>query len=203
MTKVVDTFTHYEMLIDENNDPVHDSEILRLYMTNWDGPLFYKALELDEEKNVLEVGIGTGRVAKSVLDAGCKKLVGIDISPKTIQRAKENLKEYKNIDLLEMSILDFNKTSEPFDIVYSVLTFMHIEDKEKACKNIKELLKDSGYFILSISNDEEWLDYGQRKVRLYPKEVEYYINLLRNIGFQIDMVVQTECNYATIIKARK
>lgn len=203
MTKIVDTLTHYEMLIDENNDPVHDSEILRLYMANWDGHLFYKALEVSTDKNVLEIGIGTGRVAKSVLQSGCKRFVGIDISPKTIQRAKENLKEYKNIDLLEMNILDFNKTNEPFDIVYSVLTFMHIDDKEKAFENIKELLKDNGYFILSVSGDEEWLDYGQRKVKLYPQEVKYYISLLRKVGFKIDMAEQTVSNYATIIKARK
>ena len=203
MTKIVDTLTHYEMLIDENNDPVHDNEILRSYMTNWDGPIFYKALDLDSDKNVLEIGIGTGRVAKSVLEAGCKKFVGIDISPKTIQRAKENLKNYKNVDLLEMNILDFNKSKEPFDIVYSVLTFMHIDDKEKACKNIKELLKDNGYFVLSVSRDGEWLDYDQRRVRLFPNEVQYYIDLLRKIGFHIDMVKQTESNCATIIKARK
>ena len=203
MSKIVDTLTHYEMLIDENNDPVHDLEELKLYMTNWDGPLFYNALELDKDKKVLEIGIGTGRVAISVLEQGCNKLVGIDISPKTLLRAKENLVKYDNLVLQEKDILDYKETKDPFDIVYSVLTFMHIEDKETAFLNIRELLKDNGTFILSVSSNEEWFDFGDRMIKLYPMEIENYIQLLTKVGFRVEMVEHTESNFATIIKVRK
>lgn len=203
MKKIVETQIHYDMLVDENNDPVYDGDMLALYMTNWDGPLFYDALDLNKDKSVLEIGVGTGRAAQSVLKVGCKRFIGIDISSKTIQKAKKNLKMYKNVDLIEANILDFYEDSYRFDVIYSVLTFMHIEDKEKAFNNIKKLLKDGGSFVLSVSRDEEWLDYGERRVRLYPMEVEQYIKLLRKTGFQIDMVKDTESNYATIIKARK
>lgn len=32
---------HYDKLIDENNDPVHDPESLKEYMNKWDGQLAY------------------------------------------------------------------------------------------------------------------------------------------------------------------
>lgn len=35
-----DVIKHYDLLIDEGNDPVHDSEPLREYMDKWDGQAF-------------------------------------------------------------------------------------------------------------------------------------------------------------------
>lgn len=60
------TITHYDLLIDENNDPVHDPEPLRAYMDKWDGPEFIRKMNLDSTKSVLEIGVGTGRLAVGV-----------------------------------------------------------------------------------------------------------------------------------------
>ena len=90
---------HYDLLIDENNDPVHDPKPLRDYMDKWDGQVFINKMELDKNKSVLEVGVGTGRLAVRVAPL-CGKFIGIDISPKTIDRAKENLAEYRNVKLI-------------------------------------------------------------------------------------------------------
>ncbi len=51
---------HYDMLIDENNDPVRDPEPLREYMDKWDGRQFIDSLQLTKRKSVLEIGVGTG-----------------------------------------------------------------------------------------------------------------------------------------------
>lgn len=95
--RIVSAKKHYDLLIDEECDPYRDDGILKAYMGRWDGPQFFESLDLSIDKVVLEVGIGTGRVAREVLNIGCKKLTGLDISSKTIQRAKENLcRIYKN-----------------------------------------------------------------------------------------------------------
>jgi len=168
MDNVVTTEEHYDMLIDEGSDPFRDGDILKEYMKRWDGTLFYDCLNLSDEKVVLEVGIGTGRVAQNVLNIGCKSLTGLDISPKTIERAKENLSgKYNNIELLLQNIEDFRRESY-YDVIYSVLTFMHIKDKERALSNIVHSLKPNGNVVLSISNQSEWLDYV-RKIRCFPK----------------------------------
>ena len=62
----MDVITHYDLLISENNDPFRDPPVLQEYMEQWDGDLFIEALELDKNKNVLEIGIGTGRLAVKV-----------------------------------------------------------------------------------------------------------------------------------------
>ena len=89
----MNVITHYDLLIDEDNDPFRDPPELQEYMNGWDGEKFVEALELTKNKKVLEIGIGTGRLAVRVAPH-CRKLTGIDISPKTVERAKENLKDY-------------------------------------------------------------------------------------------------------------
>lgn len=201
--KEVDVHTHYELLIDEGNDPVYDDDRLKRYMSNWDGPLFFQNLAIDNTKSILEIGVGTGRLAKQLLDIGCREVVGIDISPKTIKRAKENLKSYKNIELIEENAVTFVQHNK-FDIIYSVLTFQHIEDKELAVKNIFASMKIGGYFILSISNKTNyWLDYGSRRVRLFPQSKEHYLKMLNDNGFVLEFEQETESGFATIIKAKK
>ena len=95
----MDVITHYDLLIEEDNDPFYDPPELKEYMNKWDGRLFIDALQLGEDKEVLEIGLGTGRIAVKVAPY-CKRLTGIDISSKTIQRAKENLKEFSNITFI-------------------------------------------------------------------------------------------------------
>lgn len=80
---------HYDLLIDENNDPFNDAEELKAYMDTWDGKPFIDELKLTKKDNVLEIGIGTGRIAVKVAPH-CLHLTGIDLSPKTINKAKEN-----------------------------------------------------------------------------------------------------------------
>lgn len=91
-----DTIRHYDTLIDENNDPVHDPEPLKAYMDKWDGNEFISKLGLNKKISVLEIGVGTGRLAIRTVPL-CGSFFGIDISPKTIDRAKENLKQYDNV----------------------------------------------------------------------------------------------------------
>ena len=80
-----DVIQHYDLLIEENNDPVHDPKPLKDYMDKWDGQAFIDKMDLDKDKSVLEIGVGTGRLAVKTVIL-CKDYCGIDISPKTINK---------------------------------------------------------------------------------------------------------------------
>lgn len=199
--KIVSALEHYELLIDENNDPIQDPPQLQAYMNGWDGPVFYDFLS-PKNKSILEVGVGTGRIAKEVLKRGCQYLVGIDLSPKTLNRARSNLKQYTNLELVNSDIHSFIRPNT-FDAAYSVLTFLHIEDKERALFNIHNSLKENGTFVLSVSKDDEWLECNDRKIKIYPIQLEEYIHLFQSVGFQIEAVQETESTYASIIEGKK
>ena len=98
---------HYDLLIDENNDPVHDPEPLREYMDKWDGDGFIDRMELNAKKTVLEIGVGTGRLAIRVAPL-CGSFCGIDLSPKTIERGRENLASFNNVNLIRGDFLSYD-----------------------------------------------------------------------------------------------
>ena len=196
----VDAKAHYDMLIDEGNDPVHDGEALKAYMDKWDGGQFIDDLRLSGDETVLEIGVGTGRLATKVCDR-CKVFYGIDLSPKTIETAKKNLSRYKNIHLICDDFLRWASGTK-FDVIYSSLTFLHIEDKVGAISKIHTLLNESGRFVLSIEKSQEHeLICGERKVKTYPDRAEETKRLLCESGFAI--VKQYETEFANIFVAVK
>lgn len=168
----MNTIEHYDNLIDENNDPVRDPEILKQHMDKWDGQKFIDALELSNDKDVLEIGIGTGRIAVKTASR-CATLYGIDVSPKTIDRAKENLSFTDNVEFVLGDYLDYGFNTK-FDIIYSSLTLLHIENKQAFFNKVYADLKPNGKFVLSIddNNQDDYLDMGEYKIRVYPDNSE-------------------------------
>ena len=164
----MDVITHYDMLIDENNDPFRDPPVLQDYMSQWDGQAFINSMKLNGTKKVLEIGVGTGRLAKKVAPL-CLKFIGIDISPKTIGRAEENLSDYKNVTLI---CDDFTKHAfnSIFDVIYSSLTMMHFENKQQVIDKVDTLLARGGIFCLSIDKSQSrYIEMGTRKIEIYPE----------------------------------
>ncbi len=187
----MDVPRHYDLLIDENNDPFNDPPVLQAYMDRWDGQPFIDLMALEKDKTVLEIGIGTGRLARKVAPH-CLWLTGIDLSPKTIERAKANLTAYPNIDLICADFLRHPFT-QTYDVIYSSLTMMHFADKQKVIEKVARLLAGGGHFCLSIDkNRDEYIDMGTRKLRVYPDTVENITLLTEKAGMRTDTVREIE-----------
>lgn len=195
-----DAISHYDLLIDEDNDPVHDPEPLQDYMNKWDGPVFIEQMQLNSSKSVLEIGVGTGRLAVRVAPL-CGEFYGVDISSKTIERAKENLAEFENVRLTCADFLSY-EFGRAFDVVYSSLTFMHIEDKQTAINKVAALLKDGGKFVLSVDkNKDGFIDTGTRKITVFPDTPDEIKTYIKNSGLLLTEQYETE--FAHIFAAKK
>lgn len=194
-----DVISHYELLIDENNDPVRDPAPLKEYMDKWDGQQFIDELKLSKEMSVLEIGIGTGRLAVRVAPL-CRVFFGIDISPNTIERAKENLKNNSNVSLICGDFLKYN-FDRKFNVIYSSLTFMHIEYKQTAINKVKALLSNGGLFLLSIDkNQSNAIDYGTRKIKIYPDVPENIKNCI--LKSKLTLIKHYETEFAHIFACK-
>ena len=195
-----DVIEHYNKLIDENNDPFRDPKPLRDYMDKWDGQKFIDSMRLDKNKSVLEIGIGTCRLAMKVAP-NCKSLYGIYVSEKTIQRAAENLSLCRNIKLVCGDFMAF-ECEECFDIVYSSLTFMHIQDKLLAIQKVASLLSNNGLFVLSIDKSQnEFIDMGDRKIKIYPDnpiDIRHFLSISN-----LKIINEYEIDHAYVMVSQK
>lgn len=191
---------HYDILINEGNDPVHDPEPLKAYMDKWDGQAFIDKMQLSNDKTVLEIGVGTGRLAVRTAPL-CKVFYGIDISLETIKGAQKNLEQYQNVNLIcdDFMTYYFNLT---FDVIYSSLTFMHIKDKQSAINKVRELLKNGGLFVLSTDkNQDKFIDIGSNKIEVYPDTAEEILQCINNS--EMKLLEHYETEFANVFVCKK
>ncbi len=110
---------------------------------------------------VLELGVGTGRLARVFVQAGYR-VVGIDGSQDMLDicRAKFSDDETPLIDLLLGDIEDF-KTEERFNLAVSAAnSFGHLlshDQQRKALSHTRDHLQQKGLLILDLDNPERRL----------------------------------------------
>lgn len=200
MKPVNEVARHYDLLIDEGNDPVLDPPELAAYMDGWDGAAFMSALALTGRESVLEIGVGTGRLAVRIAPA-CREYTGVDISSASIARAKEHLAGWPQVRLVCEDFLTW-AADGPFDVICSSLTFMHMEDKQAAAAQIARMLRSGGRAVISLSKDRSpVIDYGTRVLHVYPDSPETFALHMKEAGLTVCAVQETA--FAYIISAVK
>ena len=86
-----------------------------------------------------------------------------------------------------------------FDVIYSSLTFMHIQDKLSAIQKIASLLTNDGLFVLSIDkNQNEYINMGNRKIKIYPDNPNDIRNYLSISKLKIINEFETDHAYVTV-----
>jgi len=120
---------------------------------------FYKALsniysdffqilsDLAPNKEVLDYGCGTGSFIKRVLDFRPKKIVGLDISKNSIEKAKKNNIENKQFIEFKVGNCENSKlSSNQFDLIYGSAILHHLEFT-KSLDELHRLLKINGTLV--------------------------------------------------------
>ncbi len=149
-----------------------------------------------------EFFFGDGRLAVRTAP-NCREFFGIDISQKTVKRAKENLKKQTNVTLVCGDFMSY-EFGRKFDVIYSSLTFMHIQDKQAAINKVRSLLNISGRFVLSIDkNQSDTIDYGTRKIKIYPDNKEDIVKYITQSGMNLMKVFETDFAFVFIAEMKQ
>ncbi len=190
--KLVSAKEHYDRLILEGNDPVNDPPALKTYMDGWDGEALLSALELTPACRVMEIGVGSGRLALRVLQRGCAQFTGLDISAPTLAAAANHLAAYANVTL-RCGEFPEDAPEGPFDRIYSSLTFFHIPDKRAAVEKVVSLLTTGGRAVISLDREgADLLDFGSWQVCLYPDSAEALAQYFAEAGCAVQPVIELE-----------
>lgn len=103
-------------------------------------------------KRVLDLGCGYGWHCKYAADRGAAEVLGIDLSHKMIERAKQ-INADPRIDYRQTAVEDFDYSSgRKFDVVISSLTLHYLASFEDVCTNVAQCLKPGGDFIFSVEH---------------------------------------------------
>jgi SAM-dependent methyltransferase len=106
---------------------------------------------LPPRAEALEIGIGTGRIAKPLLVRGLR-VTGVDLSPKMMQRLRETLPAgVPAPGLILADAAQLPLAAGVFDAVISVHVFHLIADWKAALAEARRALKPGGVFLLGYN----------------------------------------------------
>ena len=116
----------------------------------------FLVLESLGDRTFLDIGCGSGIFSLSAIDLGAKKVVSIDLDPKSVEACRQ-VKKKCAVDhwgIKKASILDkeFMEKTEKFDIVYSWGVLHHTGNMWQAIDNAASLVKDKGLLGIAIYN---------------------------------------------------
>ena len=132
-----------------------------------------------------DVGAGTGRVVKTFLKYHPKKIYAIEPSITGINHINQNLKNNKNLEVINSDGLSF-KTPELCDFIYSLGVIHHIKNPTDILKNINKNLKSKGKILVWVYGYEnnilyiciyKFLSIITKKL---PDKILYFIAMLLN-----------------------
>lgn len=124
-------------------------EILPIYKEQlccWINP--YK-LEFFKGKTFMDAGCGIGRNSYWPLLEGATSCYAFDYDQRTVEVARENLKQFQNCRIDFKSIYDLSLQNE-FDVVICIGVLHHLAEPHKALKNLVRAIKPDGTLILWV-----------------------------------------------------
>ncbi len=115
---------------------------------------------LTEEMNILDLGCGTGLGAQ-LYRPFAKKLTGVDISPKMLEKAAEK-KIYNRLEVFD--ILQDWTFPKKFDLIYSSDVFVYFGNLDTIIRSVSSYLVGGGLIAFSV----ERLEGSSKEYQLFP-----------------------------------
>ena len=108
-------------------------------------------LELKHNMTFLDIGCGTGWAVKYAFEKtkGQGKYIGIDISDKMIDIAKEKFKDMQSINFIQSAADNIHLSNNSVDKVICTNSFHHYNDPIEVLINIKNVLTTNGMLCIA------------------------------------------------------
>lgn len=126
---------------------------------------------LVEGKNVFELGVGIGRMT-SELAKRAKEVTGVDFSPIMLEKAKQNLQQFKNIKLISGKITDLKLHPKAFDLVFESIVLLHILNPQELQATIRKMQELSDRIFI-VEHTYEGPDFSISKYSILRQPEEY------------------------------
>jgi ubiquinone/menaquinone biosynthesis C-methylase UbiE len=180
-------------------------EAYNLWSEKYDGQHGNLMLDLDEqvfsgllrgvdlyEKNVADIGCGTGRHWLKLLKQQPKSLAGFDVSPGMLARLQEKFPAAVTCKITGNYFSEIEDAR--FDVIVSTLTIAHIENIEEALQAWCRILKNKGDIIITDFHPDSLAFGGKRtfehnQVQLAIKNFVHSIAAIEAILLKYDLYI--------------
>lgn len=153
--------------------------------------IFKKLCKPNKDNTILEIGCGDGEFTKRLADLP-SKIVGTDITPKVIARAKRyfNTKIYRKVSFKADNAEKMSFSNNSFDIVCGISILHHI-DTNKALKESFRVLKRGGSIFFSEPNLINPNIYLGLNVPYLRRKMEYSNNETALIRWNVEAILKS------------
>lgn len=102
-------------------------------------------------KRILDVGCGTGRLMRFLVDQGAE-VVAVDLSEEMLKKAR---KSFRTCEIVKADIRDLPFADNSFDIVIGAFVIVHLKTLTEAFDEVYRVLKPEGEFIVTNINQRK------------------------------------------------
>jgi SAM-dependent methyltransferase len=115
-------------------------------------PFISTVKAIDNQTTVLEIGCGEGGNLVPFLEAGCRRITGIDISAGKIENARKFYSEISNGEKIEFIAADIydSATLGEYDLVMMRDVLEHIHDQERFIGFVRNFVSAGGILFIAF-----------------------------------------------------
>ena len=117
-----------------------------------DHALLWPERDYNPRLSVLIAGCGTMEAAVEAYNYPEANILGIDLSPTSIEHTNQLKKQHnlKNLELKQMDLCDVASLGRKFDLIVSFGVLHHLPDPQQGLKALASVLQDDGVIFLTL-----------------------------------------------------
>ena len=101
---------------------------------------------------ILDLGCGYGWFCRWACNAGAKKVHGVDVSSKMLEKAREFTSDDAVLTYAIEDLEVISLPEEQYDLVYSALAFHYVKDLSRLFREVHGSLVSGGRFVFSVEH---------------------------------------------------
>ncbi len=147
---------------------------------NW----IFSNYRIEEGMSVLELGCGTGEMwlEQGDMIKRCSRLILSDLSEGMLSAAKDNLKDYDEIEYKIVNIQDIPFADKVFDVVIANMMLYHVPDLSRGLREVHRVLKDNGTFYCATYGENGMMEHIELMFDDFPISSAYNYNFTLQNG---------------------
>jgi 2-polyprenyl-3-methyl-5-hydroxy-6-metoxy-1,4-benzoquinol methylase len=173
-----ENWSQYAQKIDEMRIEQAEQSLLRLV-----------GREAIEGRTFLDIGCGSGLFSLAALRLGCKKLLAVDLDPKSVETTRRTLSLYaaaENWDCRNISVFDLDPaTLGAFDVVYSWGVLHHTGAMYKAIAMASKMVAPSGMLTLALYAKTPFCAMWRLEKKIYSKAPKWAQRVIETVYIEL------------------